>query len=176
MIRAWSFYRQSLTVITRRMAGDTRWKTWLALTPDGSDQPHGLPYGMNVLYQGAGDLGTRMNNAMVDMPPGPVIIIGTDIPGILPEDIATAFCVLGHTDTVFGPAQDGGYWLAGCRRRPQFPDLFSDVRWSTEHALADTLANTSRQNLSVHLLRMLEDVDDVASYERWRRNSRASTL
>lgn len=168
MVRAWSFYRRCLTDTTRRMAADTRWMTWLALTPDTSDLPTGLPDTVSLLRQGGGDLGTRMNNVMVDMPPGPTVIIGTDIPNISRSDIDLAFRTLGRRDTVFGPAKDGGYWLVGCRRRPRFPNLFDDVRWSSEHALADTLANVNRAGLSADLLNTYEDVDDAASYDRWR--------
>ncbi len=72
-------------------------------------------------------------------PHGPVIIIGTDIPGLAASDIAAAFKALGRTDAVFGAATDGGYWLAGFRRTPRVPRPVSGVRWSTTHALADTV-------------------------------------
>ncbi|MGH6660397.1 MAG: DUF2064 domain-containing protein, partial [Rhodospirillales bacterium] len=74
---------------------------------------------------------------------------------------------LGRADAVFGPAADGGYWLVGLRRRPRRLRLFEGVRWSSEHALADTLANLGgRPHV---LLETLEDVDDGAAYQRWRR-------
>ena len=170
-VPAWTFYRRCLTSIIRRMAEDSRWQTWLALTPDGAPGPRDLPENVSLLYQGGGDLGTRMNNAMVDLPPGPTIIIGTDIPDIAPANIADGFRTLGHADTVFGPAHDGGYWLVGCRRRPRFPDLFSDVRWSSEHTLNDTLKNATKQGLSTRFLDRLEDVDDIGSYSRYQKKT-----
>ncbi len=99
------------------------------------------------------------------LPPGPVVIIGADVPGIRPRHIAAAFHSLGSHDVVFGPAPDGGYWLVGVKRRPRVPDLFAGVRWSSEHALADTLANC--HGLKVGFVETLEDVDDGASYGRW---------
>lgn len=171
-VKAWAFYCRCLIDTARRMAYDNRWRTWLALTPDASKAPRGLPSRISMIDQGDGDLGTRMNNAMVDMPPGPTVIIGTDIPDIQPSDIAGAFNALGANDAVLGPAQDGGYWLVGCRRRPRFPGLFDHVRWSSEHALADTLANADRAGLRTKLLANREDVDDEASYKRWRNNMR----
>ena len=48
--------------------------------------------------------------------------------------------VLGGHDLVFGPAEDGGFWLVGARRRPRLPRLFERVRWSSPFAFADTLA------------------------------------
>jgi glycosyltransferase A (GT-A) superfamily protein (DUF2064 family) len=87
------------------------------------------------------------------------VLIGSDIPGITAADIAAAFRALGRADAVFGPAEDGGYWLVGFGpRRPPRP--FATVRWSTEHALADTLANCRRHR--VLLLRRLRDVDSAA--------------
>ena len=170
MVTAWSFYRQCLVDTTRRMAADRRWHTWLALTPDGADRPTLISPDVSIMHQGGGDLGTRMSNAMVGLPPGPTIIIGTDIPGIRRSSVARAFHQLGHSDTVFGPAADGGYWLVGCRRRPRFPQIFDDVRWSTEHALPDTLANVEKGGYSTRMLEVLEDVDDAPSFVRWRRH------
>lgn len=172
MVNAWAFYRRCLMDTTRRMAADPRWRTWLALAPDGAPGLPQLPAGVSVMAQGGGDLGVRMGNAMADLPPGPTIIIGTDIPGIRPSGIAHAFRLLEHADTVFGPAKDGGYWLVGCRRRPRFPHMFNGVRWSTKHALSDTLANIDKGGLSARMLDVLEDVDNAGSYERWRREKR----
>ncbi len=101
------------------------------------------------------------------MPPGPVVIIGSDIPDIAASDIAAAFRALGSKSAVFGPARDGGYWLVGLRRRPRFIDPFANVRWSSEHALADTLANLADKEVA--MLRTLSDIDDG---EGWRRNGR----
>ena len=172
MIDAWAFYRQCLLETSRRLAADQRWRTWLAVTPDKTVFPPQLPPGITLMPQGVGDLGARMGNAMTGLPPGRAVIIGTDIPGITGAHIAKAFRALGHADAVLGPANDGGYWLVGCRRRPRFPDMFRDVRWSPEHALADTLENLKRDNCKVSLLETLEDVDDRASYLRWRNRHR----
>jgi hypothetical protein len=63
---------------------------------------------------------------------------------------------------VFGPARDGGYWLVGFgpRRRPPAP--FAGVRWSTGHALADTLRNCRGGPRPPALVRALRDVDTAA--------------
>ena len=70
-----------------------------------------------------------------------MVIIGSDIPNIERADIANAFHQLGRHDAVFGPAPDGGYWLVGQSRRRTVLQMFDNVRWSSEHALADTMAN-----------------------------------
>ena len=167
-VQAWQFYRHNLMRVIRRMSGDERWTTWLAITPDRAALT--LEHDRKVLRidQGTGDLGARMDRVMTVLPLGPVVVIGTDIPSIQCADINGAFQQLGPHDAVMGPAKDGGYCLVGLKRTPRVPHIFDHVRWSSPHALADTEANILKQNLSVHMLRELEDVDDAASYERWR--------
>ncbi len=172
------FYRQTLAGVLRRLGRDRRWRTWLAVTPDrfarapgmwrAAAGRAGLP---PLLPQGGGDLGARMPRPFDRLPPGPVVIVGCDIPDLNPAHVARAFAALGRHDAVFGPATDGGYWLVGLRRRALAPDLFRGVRWSSELALADTLANLDWRQ-KVALIERLDDVDDAESYRRWRAASR----
>lgn len=180
---AHAFYRQTLSHIVRHLAADRRWRTWLAVTPDAavSGAMAGLVDSaltgvspVSIVGQGTGNLGFRMRQPMSRpgrpgaLPPGPVVIVGTDIPEIAPSHIARAFAALGGHDFVFGPAADGGYWLVGARRRPVLPaGLFDGVRWSTPNALADTLAGLPARCRSA-LIDTLDDVDDGAAYARWR--------
>lgn len=106
---------------------------------------------------------------MRDLPPGPVVIIGSDIPDISRGHISGAFAALGKTDAVFGPSEDGGYWLVGLRRRPRIADIFDDIRWSSEETLGDTLRNVKAAALSVAMLERLRDIDTGEDYEGWRR-------
>jgi hypothetical protein len=108
-----------------------------------------------------------MRRALAAMPPGPAVLIGADIPGVLPAHIEAAFRALGSSDCVFGPARDGGYWLVGLRRSPSAPDVFSQVRWSSPHTLADTLVHLPA-GCRHALVDMLDDVDDGDAYARWR--------
>lgn len=172
---AFAFYRRTLHDVTRRLGRDPRWQTWLAVTPDADALRPGLwpaVPGVKLIAQGQGDLGERMARPLRTLPPGPAIIVGTDIPDICPGHIADGFAALGTHDYVFGPATDGGYWLVGARRRPSVPDdLFRDVRWSTAHALADTLAGLPGR-ARVAMLDELEDVDDGAAWAAWRERRR----
>ena len=77
------------------------------------------------------------------------------------------FRALGDHDAVFGPATDGGYWLVGLRRRPFQPRLDGPVRWSTQHALADTVANFDPR-VRVAMIETLADIDDGDDLARWR--------
>ena len=167
-LAALRFYRRTSERLLRRMTRDRRWRCHLALTPD-RNAVRARPWRIEADWrgQGGGDLGRRMARVFHRLPPGPAVIIGSDVPAITPAHIAGAFRALGGCEAVFGPAQDGGYWLVGLRRRPRLPrGLFRGVRWSSEHALADTLAGLPR-SLSVAMLETLEDIDDAGAYRRW---------
>lgn len=146
------FYRGQLARVLHGLGRDRRWRMLVALTPDRARAR--WPKGIETLPQGRGDLGQRMHRAT--RPHRRVVVVGTDVPGLCAADVAAAFAALGRASAVFGPAEDGGYWLAGLApRRPAHP--FASVRWSTDHALADTLANFHGQRIA--LLRTLRDVD-----------------
>ena len=110
---AWWFRHQSGRLI-RAMSADPRWETILAVSPDrAGSESRVWPRGPRRWPQGGGDLGRRMGRVFRAFPPGPVVIIGADIPGVRSADIAAAFAALGRADAVFGPAEDGGYCI--CR-------------------------------------------------------------
>lgn len=160
-LAALRFSRTALAALRRRLARDRRWTTWLAASPDRSADWGG---GLRVIPQGPGDLGQRLSRVLRQLPPGPVVIIGSDTPGVTRADVAVAFLALGSAEAVFGPARDGGYWLVGLRRQPRRAPPFADVRWSSPHALADTLRNLG--GLPIRFLREREDVDDGDALRR----------
>jgi rSAM/selenodomain-associated transferase 1 len=170
-VRALRFYRVCSERLLRRLSCDPRWTTRLAVTPDVIRfRPRLWPKGMRRMVQGGGDLGARMDRILRVLPPGPVVIVGSDIPGIEARHVALAFRLLGSHHTVFGPTADGGYWLVGARRFPRCPDLFSSVRWSGEHALADTLTNLGADP-DTAFVETLSDVDRPEDYRDWKKNS-----
>jgi rSAM/selenodomain-associated transferase 1 len=174
-LAALRFQRDNTARLLRRVVADRRWHCWLALTPDRcAAGPRFWRVSCRRIAQGGGDLGRRMARPFARLPAGPVIVIGSDIPAIARHHIAAAFRLIGEHDLVFGPARDGGYWLVGARRRPLPRGLFAGVRWSTAHALGDTLANVPRR-LRVGIVATLDDVDDEPGYRRFvRRASRPS--
>ncbi|HEY4345056.1 MAG TPA: TIGR04282 family arsenosugar biosynthesis glycosyltransferase [Parvibaculum sp.] len=176
-VAAAKFYRQTTLDLLRRIDGDPRWQTLLALSPDRAVHDDGVwPQGLPRVAQGQGDLGARMGRLMRDLPPGPVVIIGSDIPDISRRHIADAFERLGTADAVFGSSEDGGYWLVGLRRRPRIVEIFGEVRWSSEYALADTRRNVEASGLSIATLETLRDIDTGGDYERWRRERQPALM
>ena len=115
--------------------------------------------------QGGGDLGVRMRRALAACPPGPVVLVGGDIPALAAGHVAAAFRQLGGYDLVFGPAEDGGFWLVGARSPRHLPPIFERVRWSSPHALDDTLAKLPRR-VTVDFVDRLEDIDNGDAYRR----------
>ena len=162
-VAALRFHRGQVARLLRRLGHDRRWRLVLAATPDRARWRAGAAR----QPQGRGDLGQRMARALGRH--RRAVLVGSDIPALGAADIAAAFRALGRADAVFGPSEDGGYWLVGFGpRRPERP--FAGVRWSSEHALADTLANFARHRVA--LLRRLRDVDtasDLRELRRWPR-------
>ena len=163
------FFRSTLNTVARRLSAGGSWATWIAVTPDdrlGQDRLY--PKGVWRLPQGDGDLGQRMANCLTGFGPYPALIVGSDIPDIDRRHVAAAFDALRRNELVFGPSDDGGYWLVGAAQGARVGNLFADVRWSTEHALSDTLENT-RRGVRVAMLDPLADIDDGSAYRAWRR-------
>ena len=172
-IGAWRFYGAVSRQVLRRVARDPGWRCWLAVTPDRfAVKGRFWPAGIARIPQGPGGLGERMARPIQKLPPGPVVIIGTDIPALRACHVRAAFEALESNDVVFGPAGDGGYWLFGLSRRPRRREfaatrLFTGVRFSTQTALAHTRANLDPR-FRVAMLERLDDVDDAPAFARWR--------
>lgn len=155
------FHVTTLTSLLRDLLACRRFDVVLAVTPDRGR--FRLPVRVRRAGQGHGDLGRRMSRALGRHRRGRVALMGCDIPDANADDARQAFRGLGSADAVFGPAEDGGYWLiALAPRRPA--DLFGRCRWSTEHALSDTLQQFRSHR--VGFIRRLSDVDTLADWRR----------
>jgi len=160
-VAATRIYRVLSSRLVRRLGRDPRWRSRLFVA-SGEGR---WPAGPARQAQAEGDLGRRMDRALRSLPPGPVVLVGSDIPDLEPCHLVGAFRALGRRDVVFGPAGDGGFWLVGLRHRRVAPDLFRSVRWSSAHALADTIANLGGR-WSHELIDELNDVDNGADLVR----------
>ena len=165
--RATGFFRTMLTAQIRRLGRDPRWSVVLAVSPDSALCANCWPRGLKLHTQGRGDVGRRMQHIFDSQPHADVVIIGADIPDIRRRHIARAFALLKNHDAVFGPADDGGFWLVG-RRAGIGTDMFRDVRWSSPHALSDSLKNL--ESLKTGFLESLSDIDNIDDYRRWNRS------
>ena len=100
--------------------------------------------------QEGANLGERMKNAFRDgFEKGyeNIVLIGSDLPNISKEIIDTGFDRLQENEIVFGPAEDGGYYLIGMTKMNA--SIFENKPWSTSELLEITLHELN-QELKIH--------------------------
>jgi uncharacterized protein len=158
------FYRSTAQAVLGRCVRDPRFETILALAPDAGFATRAFDQRIKRMRQGRGDLGAKLQRIAERAPPGPVVIVGTDIPSIRPRDIIAAFKALRSHDVVFGPAEDGGFWLVGFKRFPTVPHCYAGVRWSHADTLADVRGNLLGRRVAI--VGMLSDVDNADDLRR----------
>ncbi len=118
------------------------------------------------LQQG-GDLGSRMLTCMKELSAlghERILVLGSDSPSLPIAYVEQAFFALDQTDTVLGPADDGGYYAVGCRRPD--PGMFAGVTWSSPETLQETASSFRACNLTVTLLDGWYDVDTEVELAR----------
>jgi len=143
----------------------------LAFTPAESEEllRAFLPGSLLYFPQRGDSLGEREANVFVDLLQkgfSHVVLIGGDIPTLPFFHLQGAFARLTdpRTDVVFGPSEDGGYYLIGARAL--HPCLFENIAWSTSTVLAETLAQARREGLNVAQVPAWYDVDSAVDLER----------
>jgi len=127
--------------------------------------------------QGEGDLGRRLGRAFKQAFAAGmerVVIIGTDCPGLTWQRIQKALEEMERRNLVLGPAKDGGYYLIGLRRVAsckKIGELFSDIPWSTDQVLRETVGRAKGLGLSFALLEPLPDVDRPEDLALWQQEA-----
>ena len=160
-VHAHRLYRTMLSKVIRNVQ-DPRWETILMATPARAIHQVREWEGLTQIPQVNGSLSPRLLDVFSDR--GATLVIGTDCPQVTRSDISDGFKALKKHAAVFGPADDGGFWLMGMNG-PVKPTVFDNVRWSHEDTLSDVKANIDG---SVHHLRTLIDVDDLKALQALR--------
>ncbi len=91
-----------------------------------------------------------------------ICIVGSDLMELEPRDIEEAFQQLEDKDVVFGPANDGGYYLMGMNSL--YKEAFLDKAWSTNTVLKNTLEDL--KSLNVALLETKTDIDTLEDLKK----------
>lgn len=125
-----------------------------------------LPHAV-IVPQGDGDLGDRMERVLhraLETYPA-ALVIGSDVPGVPAAALRQARDALRFADAVIGPAEDGGFYLVGCRR-PALSGLFRGVEWSTDRARKQTETCLRSLGLSVVQVAPWFDIDRAEDLRR----------
>ena len=95
-----------------------------------------------------------------------VALIGTDCIDLDADTFARTWTALDEgAGWVFGPANDGGYYLGATKQgAANAESVFAKVRWSTEHTLSDCQKNITSRDSSFLTIETLADVDE---YDDW---------
>ena len=161
VVHAKRLYRAMSAQVLRQVQ-DARWETVLAVTPPAALGAFPEWQGIAQIPQVSGSLSPRL--AAIFARKGPTLVIGTDCPQVTASDIAAGFAALRHNAAVFGPADDGGFWLMGANG-PLGANVFEQVRWSHTDTLADIKARIDGE---IAVLRTLTDIDDLKALEAYR--------
>jgi rSAM/selenodomain-associated transferase 1 len=128
---------------------------------------HTLAPDMKLVSQRGSSLGERLDHLAKDVLAAgfmQVVIIDSDSPTLPVEYLYQAFERLASADVVFGPTQDGGYYLIGMKA-PQ-SRLLRGVQMSTPHVLSDTLKLADSAGIVPYLLPAWYDVDTITDLHR----------
>ena len=112
--------------------------------------------------QQGNDLGERMMHAFkssFEQGYKHVIGIGTDLPDLNAEIISQGFEKLKTDDAVFGPSEDGGYYLIGMNELHRC--VFENKPWSTENLLEITINELKINGQNVAQLATLNDIATI---------------
>jgi rSAM/selenodomain-associated transferase 1 len=123
---------------------------------------HFTRIGFDLWAQPEGDQGIRMSaffSQALRQEEDRAVLIRSDCPTIPKDYVRQAFERLEEVDCVLGPANDGGYYLIGLRRR--IPMLFNEITWSGSSILDQTVKKIDTTNLSLTLLPPWYDIADV---------------
>ena len=116
--------------------------------------------------QQGNDLGERMKNAFLKgFSEGykRIVLIGSDLPDINASHILDGLEALKQVEAVFGPAEDGGYYLIGLSKMNH--DIFENKPWSQSHLLSETLSELKQHHITFTTLETLNDIDTFKDLE-----------
>ncbi len=147
--------------------------------PEGKGYFLGDPFaGFLLREQGRGSLGMRMERAArAAFSEGArrVVVIGADCPALSAGRIRLAFRELSNAaGAVFGPADDGGFYLVGIDGPAPF--LFRGIEWGTSAVLATSLSRCRDAGTPFALLPRESDLDTAEDLLSLRRRVRGRGL
>ena len=98
-----------------------------------------------------------------------IIIIGSDLPDLCHTDLLNTITKLKNNDLIFGPSNDGGYWLIAFSERLLSTNLylpFINIKWGEKDVLKQTMHNFSSINYKHDFLHRKIDIDTIKDIEK----------
>ncbi|MDQ6624578.1 MAG: TIGR04282 family arsenosugar biosynthesis glycosyltransferase, partial [Verrucomicrobiota bacterium] len=164
------FLRDTTVAIELTVAGGTARGVGV-YTPVGEESVYAdiLPHNFELVPQRGNLFGERLILAAEDLFNvgfESLCLIDSDSPTVPQHAYARAAQLLhGPGDRiVFGPSDDGGYYLIGMKKLHR--RLFEGIDWSTERVAEQTIARAQEIGVKVELLPTWYDVDDRATLRR----------
>lgn len=115
-----------------------------------------------------GDLGEKMKNAFEDSFKNgcnKMVLIGSDCPTLTSKILGEAFAKLDDNDVVFGPSEDGGYYLIGMSSYK--PEVLEGIDWSTERVMEQTELKAQENEIKLAKLQVLNDIDNEHDWNEY---------
>lgn len=134
---------------------------WAVAEPAGVDSERWTGTGFESVLSGEGDLGECLANVYGKLRrrAETAVLLGSDSPQLMLEDVRAAWEGSGDSSMVVGPATDGGFYLFAGRRNIQ-RSVWESVEYSMPNTL-NRLEVALRQPL--RRLSKLTDFDDLSS-------------
>ncbi len=146
----------------------------LAASPDGCAGELAEALKVNfaqVVDQGTGDLGQRLERAWKAAGEGRIAFFGADAPDVPQEALRAIPQALANHDLAVGPTHDGGYWtLAATAFHPQ---VLRAIDWGTDRVYDQTRKRAVEAGLEACALPRWYDVDQPSDLEALRRRVQA---
>jgi 2-phospho-L-lactate guanylyltransferase (CobY/MobA/RfbA family) len=137
-----------------------------------------LPADVRLSPQVGSEFGERLLSALERASgesAGPLVVVGTDVPGLSGAHVREALARLAIDPrvVVLGPSPDGGFYLLAAGR--PLAGLLASVRWRRSDTLAQVLQALAAAGVPVALLERLADLDAPGDLERWLASRSAPT-
>jgi rSAM/selenodomain-associated transferase 1 len=126
--------------------------------------------GFLLFAQKGNDLGERLTNIFWEkLSEGyeVVSVIGGDSPDLPKSIAAESFLLLssGNSDVVFGPCNDGGYYLVALKKN--CPEIFAGIPWSTGRVLSMSIKKAEKLGMRAAFLPPWNDIDTFEDMTRF---------
>lgn len=132
-----------------------------------SPAPLDLPEDVRHVPQVGDGFGARLERAMARPFASPLLVVGTDVPGLAARHLARALTLLAEDPdrVVLGPSPDGGLYLLAASR--PIAGLANATRWCRRDTLRGLVRALRAAGRPLVLLESLADLDRRADLETW---------